>query len=135
MDKCACRWPDAWRCAKLRGVQGIACACGCHEEPEAPAPECKCRKALAIQVQAWSGLIKIEVDGAVVDFAEAQIRRINAVIASPCPCESALAELAALKKQVLPKLCFGVGGGYGHDKGTVAQCPDCADTPPAEGTR
>jgi hypothetical protein len=45
------------------------------------------QKTLRIQRAAWDGVIKIEVDGELVDFAEAQIKRIDAALKSQEPQE------------------------------------------------
>lgn len=45
------------------------------------------RNALLLQVKAWKGVVTTEVDGPLVDFAEAQIQRITSALndESPAP--------------------------------------------------
>lgn len=50
---------------------------------EVNASGCLCRKALKIQRKEWWGVTDRE-DGAIVELAEAQIRQIDAALASPC---------------------------------------------------
>lgn len=42
----------------------------------------KAEACLSLQRKAWSGVSKIELDGPLVDFADAQIKRIDAALAT-----------------------------------------------------